>query len=294
MKRLREKLSLWGSIVEVNKIYQGDSLQLIKELPDSSIDLLVTSPPYADLKNYGPQALIFHPDRYTDWLLQFNNDIYRVLKPTGSFILNINDKIINRKRHIMVFDYIVRSVKETRIKLYDRYFWIKDGPRLPTGGHNRLDNNVEYLLHFVKDEKKVKWHMEAVGEERRQATLDRYKSGTNIYSTDEEGIKFVKKRKHIQPVKDYMIPSVALTFNTNSDSRGNLHPAPFGLDIPTWFIKALTDEGDVVLDIFMGSGTTAEAALLLNRKFIGFEINEKYIKMANRRIAQLMLREKYF
>ncbi len=278
----------------INQIVHGDALELIKKLPCNSVDLCITSPPYADQKSYGQHVVTFHPDHYVDWLLQFNADIYRILKPTGSFILNISDRTYKKMRHIYVFDYIVRTVKETPLKLYDRYFWIKEGARLPTGGAKRLDNNVEYLLHFCKDENKVKWNMEAVGEERKESSIQRYKSPMKMYGTDEKGEKTCVKRKLVSLQRDFKVPNVALYFNNNSTSRGNLHPAPFSLEIPDWFIRALTDKGDVVLDIFMGSGTTAEAALLLDRKFIGFELNEKYVKMANRRIAQLMMREKYF
>jgi site-specific DNA-methyltransferase (adenine-specific) len=277
-----------------NKIYQGDSLELIKELSDDSIDLLITSPPYSDMRQYGTNTPLFHPDHYAQWLIQFNPDIYRVLKPSGSFILNINDKIHKKQRHIYVMDYVVRSVKETQLKLYDRYFWVKIGPRLPTGGPKRLDNNVEYLFHFVKDVNKVKWNMSDVGFERSQSTLDRYKSATNVYGSADDGTKTIVRKKHMFPTNDFMVPPVSMFFNNNTTTRGNQHPAPFGIELPNWFIKALTDKGDTVLDIFMGSGTTAEAALLLDRKFIGFEINETYVKLANKRLAQLLMREKYF
>jgi DNA modification methylase len=279
--------------LDLDKIYHGDSLELIQQLPDNSIDLLVTSPPYADIKSYGQGVHVFHPDNYAGWLLQYNSHIHRVLKPTGSCIINVNDKIVNKLRHPYVFDYIVRSKDYSDLKLYDLYIWHKVSG-LPNGSPKRLNNNIEYIIHFVKDPDKVKWNMDSVREPYKDSALSRIKTPILSYETDINGKKTSTggKIRKLNPAGG--APSRVLRFQTNQISRGNKHPAPYSLELPTWFIKALTDKGDVVLDPFMGSGTTAEAALLLGRKFIGFEINEAYIKDAYDRIRQLLMREKYF
>lgn len=279
--------------METNKIYQGDSLELIKQLPDNTVDLVITSPPYSDIKSYGKKVSVLHPDHYAEWLLQYNSEIHRVLKPTGSFILNINDKVINKQRHIYVLDYVVRSVKETPLKLYDTYIWYKQAC-LPNSSEKRLNNDIEYIFHFCKDPEKVKWRMDEVREPYTESSLNRIKSEVKTYGTDDTGKKVGTGRKLCTLNELGRVPSVVFRFQNNQVMRDNKHPAPFSPEMPTWYIKALTDKKDVVLDIFLGSGTTAEAALLLDRKFIGFEINKSYVKMANDRIAHLILREKYF
>ena len=91
--------------MEVNKIYQGNSLELLKQVEDNSVDLVITSPPYATMKKYIDDDGI-HPDEYVDWFIPFCKEIERVIKPTGSFILNINDKVESGFRHPYVFDLI--------------------------------------------------------------------------------------------------------------------------------------------------------------------------------------------
>lgn len=284
-----------------NKVYIGDCFKLIKDLSDNSIDLLITSPPYADVKSYGKKVNVLHPDKYVDWLIKIMPDVYRVLKPSGSFILNINDKCHKKQRHIYVFDLIVRTVKETNLKLYDRYFWYKTEGTLPNGGPKRLNNITEYLLHFCKDPNKIKWNMDNVREKYSEATLKRFKSPMQKYGVDEKtGEKILLDTSIWSLNKKGKPPSNLLNFKTNHKNKywGNTgkikHPAPFSPDLPTWFIKALTDPNDVVLDIFIGSGTTAVAAIKLNRQWIGFELNNDYAEDAMERIDNIMLKNDFF
>jgi site-specific DNA-methyltransferase (adenine-specific)/site-specific DNA-methyltransferase (cytosine-N4-specific) len=107
-----------------NKIYNFDCLEGIKKLESESIDLVITSPPYSNIKKYINFDGI-DPDRYVEWFLPIISEIYRVLKPTGSFILNINDKVENGFRHPYVYDLISAIHKETEFKMYERLFWNK-------------------------------------------------------------------------------------------------------------------------------------------------------------------------
>jgi DNA modification methylase len=108
--------------MNVNQIYQGDSLELLKQLPDNTVDLVITSPPYADLKVYIDNPGIL-ADNYVEWFLPICNEICRVIKPTGSFILNINDKVEGGFRHPYVFDLISQIHKRTELKMFERLFW---------------------------------------------------------------------------------------------------------------------------------------------------------------------------
>ena len=107
--------------IELNKTYLGDCMELAKKLPDNYIDLVVTSPPYADTVSYGKSVEVFNPEEYVNWFLELFKEAKRFLKDTGSFILNINDRATNGERSIYVFDLVSRIVKETGLKMFDRY-----------------------------------------------------------------------------------------------------------------------------------------------------------------------------
>jgi len=106
---------------------------------------------------------------------------------------------------------------------------------------------------------------------------------------DKEGEAVGRTRKMIHLNGKGKIPSNVFHFPTASAVRGKKHPAAFHIDLPSWFIKALTDEGDVVTDVFSGSGSTCLAAKKLSRKFIGIEMNEKYHEIAEERVNNVAL-----
>jgi len=272
--------------METNKIYNGDCFDLIKELPDNFIDMVLTSPPYADIKSYGDDINVLHPDNYVDWILPLFDEFYRVLKPTGSIIFNIGDKIYNKERHIYVFDLICRISRETQLQYYDRYFWYSQ--RLPNGSRKRLNNFIEYIFHFTKNKNDMIFNMDDVREPYKDISVKRYNNLMNDYEILPDGTKILKKQsiKTLNPKGK--TPDGLFTFPSNSKERGNKHPAPFSIDLPLWFIKALTNVNDIVLDPFMGSGTTARACAKLNRRYIGFELNDEYIKISD----ELMLKYK--
>ena len=107
--------------LQPNNIYQMDSLKGKKKMKKSSVDLVVTSPPYSDMKKYASGFAGVHPDKYVDWFMPFVSEIDRILKKTGSFILNINDKVVDGFRHTFVFDLVGAIVRHTGLKLYERF-----------------------------------------------------------------------------------------------------------------------------------------------------------------------------
>jgi DNA modification methylase len=133
--------------MELNKIYKGDSLELLKKLNGNSVDLVITSPPYSTLKTYISDTGI-PADDYVDWFLPYCKEIERVIKPKGSFILNINDKVDNGFRHPYVFDLISRLHKETNLKMFERLFWNKM-KGLPN--RSRFGDRVEFIFWFAKE-----------------------------------------------------------------------------------------------------------------------------------------------
>ena len=236
-------------------ILDGDCFDLIKQQPDNSIDLIVTSPPYADIVNYGKNVSVMNTDDYVDWLLPLFVEIERVLKPTGSFILNINDKCNKGYRSTFIYDLISRNNKETKLKLYDTYFWYKRNG-IPNGAIKRFRNNTEFIFHFCKDAKKIKFYMDRALE------------------------KSVNKDEMVRPDN-------VVRFATAGASRDNYikHPAPFNKELPLYYINLLTDEGDIVLDPFSGIATTGLACKELNRNYIGFELNNEYANFSRKRLV---------
>jgi len=257
---------------------QGDTFDLIKNLPDNSVDLVITSPPYSDIVNYGKDVSTKKPDDYCDWILPLFKEIYRVLKPSGSFILNINDKCEGGYRSTYIYDLISRNNKETKLKLYDTYIWHKRNG-IPNGGTKRFRNTTEFIFHFCKDVKQLKFNMDRVLQEPKEIT----KKPVSFPGKIEDGFRGERKER-VMP--DKVRPENIFRFSTAAASRDNLikHPAPYHKELPLYYINLLTDKGDVVLDPFSGIGTTGIACKELNRDYIGYELNETYNNFAKKRI----------
>jgi len=287
-------------------IREGDCFELIKNLPDNSVDLVVTSPPYADIINYGKNISIKKPNEYVDWLLPLFNEIQRVLTPSGSFILNINDNCSNGLRNPFIYELIYRSQKETKLKFYDTYFWHKMNG-IPNGSKKRFRNTTEFIFHFVKDQKQLKFYMDRVLEETKESSNKRYKTPKyneqgNVKDGERKREKVVWVRRTAMKVDEtgskdpdlvqrvvpeLVRPDNVFRFPTASTERDNTirHPAPFNRKLPEYFINLLTDEGDTVVDVFSGIGTTGLPCKELNRNYIGFELNPKYVEFSKKRLS---------
>ena len=267
-----------------------DCFKAIKNQPDNSVDLIITSPPYADIVSYGKDISVKKTDDYVDWLLPLFKDIVRVLKPSGSFILNINDKCDNGCRSTFIYDLISRNNKETDLKLYDTYIWHKKNG-IPNGGKKRFRNMTEFIFHFCKDPKEMKFHMDRVLEEPNISTLPERTRGKKkrcMYdSNKQERINYYEEE-----IKDRsnekIRPDNIVRFSTAASMRDNdiKHPAPFHKDLPLYYINLLTDEGDLVIDPFSGIGTTGIACKELNREYIGYELNKTYADFSKKRIEK--------
>lgn len=270
-------------------IIEGDCFELIKKLEDNTVDLIVTSPPYADIINYGKNISIKKPNEYVDWLLPLFNEIHRVLKPSGSFILNINDNCKNGYRNPFIYELIYRSQKETKLKFYDTYIWHKKNG-IPNGSPKRFRNTTEFIFHFVKDQKELKFFMENVLKEPTEGSKLRsnYEWSVTTQGNIVEGQRIKNKGADYSTILEKGArPDNVFRFSTAGASRDNTikHPAPFHKDLPSYFIKLLTNEGDMVLDVFAGIGTTGLACKEFNREFIGYELNPKYAEFGNKRIS---------
>lgn len=261
----------------MNKIHFEDCLSGLKKLDGGSVNLCVTSPPYADATEYGKKIECFKTENYADWFIPIVKEIGRVLKEDGSFILNINDKIDDGFRSIYVYDLICRINKETGLKLYERYIWYKKSG-LPTGGEKRLNDKIEYIFHFTKS-KKHKAYTDRIRIPYSEITLNRMKKPIGVNDKIKEDGTTETNLKIVKPNDLGKKPDGVMRFNTAGVLKGKtagLHPAAFHPDLPHFFIEWLTDEGDLVLDPFMGTGTVAQVAKKKNRNYVGFELNEAY------------------
>jgi site-specific DNA-methyltransferase (adenine-specific) len=268
-------------MMELNKIYQGDSLDLLKKLPDNSVDLVITSPPYANMKKYIDDEGVC-PDDYVDWFIPYCKEIERVIKPTGSFILNINDKVEGGFRHPYVFDLISRLHKETGLKMFERLFWNKM-KGLPN--RSRFGDRIEFLFWFVK-EKDFKFKIDEMRTEYSAVSIKRMKKPLKKrYSRgdDDSALEY----KDWAPNPKGALPTTLINISSQSKKIADSHVAVYPTELIKYFIMGSTDEEDIVLDPFMGTGTTGLVAYELNRNYIGFELQKEYVTLAENRISEL-------
>jgi site-specific DNA-methyltransferase (adenine-specific) len=276
-------------MIELNKIYNEDCLVTLSKMEDNSIDLIVTSPPYADRRKstYGG----IHPDNYVEWFLTISNEIKRVLKPSGSFILNIKENVVDGERHTYVLELIIEMRKQGWLWT-EEYMWHKKNS-FPGFWPNRLRDGWERLLHFTK-EKKFNMYQNQVRVPIGDWAKTRLENPTEYDKERQEsavGSGFGVKRANWVD-KDLVLPNNVL--HLAAETRNKSHSAAYPEKLPEFFIKLFTQPNDVVYDPFTGSGTTAKVALDLNRNFIGSEISEDYYGVAKKRLDQNENVNKFF
>lgn len=256
-------------------VIHGDCGTVLKSFDDSSIDLIVTSPPYADRRKntYGG----IPPDKYVDWFLERSAEFLRVLKPTGSFVLNIKEKAENGERHTYVIELILALRKQGWLWT-EEYIWHKRNC-YPGKWPNRFRDSWERCLHFTKA-RKFKMNQEAVMVPMGDWADARLKSlGKNdtVRFDSQVGSGFGKNIANWLD-RPMAYPTNVLHLATECGNKN--HSAAFPQSLPEWFIKLFTDAGDTVLDPFVGSGTTLKAAKALGRNAIGIDALEEYCEMS--------------
>lgn len=264
------------------QLYHGDALKVLKSIGENSIDLIVTSPPYSDQRKstYGG----IHPDHYVEWFLPISAELLRVLKPTGSFILNIKEKVYNGERHTYVIELIL-ALKKQGWLWTEEYMWHKKNS-FPGKWPNRLRDAWERLLHFNKD-KKFNMYQDNVKIPIGDWSKKRLKNLSETDKTRDEskvGSGFGKKIENWVG-KEMVLPDNVLYIATESGNKN--HSAAYPEGLPEWFIKLFTKEGDIVLDPFLGSGTTCKVAFELNRNSIGIELNEEYYVQTEEKLKNI-------
>lgn len=263
----------------LDNILLGDCEEVLKEIPDECVDLIFTSPPYADQrrKTYGG----VHPDQYVEWFMPKADQFFRVLKPSGTFILNIKERAVRGERHTYVIELILEMRKRGWLWT-EEFMWHKKNS-YPGKWPNRFRDNWERLIQFNK-QKKFQMHQDAVmvpvGDwaKRRLVNLsetDRIRDESRVGSGFGKNISNWVDRKMVYP-------NNVIHMATESSNRN--HSAVFPLGLPSWFIKLFTMPGDTVLDPFIGSGSTAVAALRLGRHYVGIDISDEYVELSRQRV----------
>ena len=262
-------------------ILSGDCLEKLKEVPNSSVDLIITSPPYADQRKntYGG----IKPEKYVSWFLPITAELLRVLKNDGTFILNIKEKVQNGERSTYVLELIL-DMKRQGWLWTEEFIWHKKNC-YPGKWPNRFRDAWERLLQFNKA-KKFNMYQEAVMVPMGDWAKNRLKNLSEvdkIRDNSKVGSGFGKNISNWLE-RDMAYPTNVLHLATECGNKN--HSAAFPESLPEWFIKLFTQEYDTVLDPFMGSGTTVFVANRMNRHSIGIDIVDEYCEKVQKKINE--------
>ena len=262
-------------------LIQGKSEEVLPLLPDDSVQLVITSPPYADARKRQYGGL--HPDDYVEWFVPVARHLRRILRRDGTFILNIKERVVARQRHTYVLKLIL-ALQSDGWYWTEEFVWHKKNS---TPGHwpNRFRDAWERLLQFNRD-KRFSMYQEAVKQpigswsSNRIDNLgvnDRKRRTSNTGSGTGVRVANWKGKATVNP------PNV---LHMASECGNTGHPAAFPVDLPKWFINLFTRPGDIVLDPFSGSGSTLVAAYSTGRRSIGVEAHARYCTLTSRRLAE--------
>jgi site-specific DNA-methyltransferase (adenine-specific) len=322
-----------------NEIVCGDSAELLKLIPDNSVDLVITSPPYFQQREYdgGGIGNERKPDEYISALMKIFQECVRVIKPTGSIVFNVGDKYEDSSLLLMPYRFAIAATEQCGVTLVNHVTWVKSNPT-PRQFKRRLVSSTEPFFHFVKsqdykyfldeflkpaEEPKANGNgtgenvgkkyfllieqstltpkqkemarnaLEEVIEEVRNGEIQGFRMKirgihSEPFGGQDGGRKIQLDKNGFTIIRIYGNPLKKDVIMTPVESLKNCpHPAIYPVKIVDEFIKLLTEKGDVVLDPFVGSGTTAVAAFQNERVYIGFDISEEYCNYARKRLSSV-------
>lgn len=255
--------------MELNKIYNMDCLKGMRLLPNNYVDLTITSPPYDNLRKYKGYDFDFE---------NIAKELYRVTKEGGTVVWIVSDATINGSETGTSFRQAL-YFKEIGFNLHDTMIWRKPNP-IPQIKRGRYTNCFEYMFIFTKGRIKTCNYLTTPC---LNGGKDMSKSSYKNYSQNEQKRKLkkleVNKEKILTNVWDFNVGN-----GSGDDKFSKMHPATFPEKLIQNHILTWSNECEIVMDIFIGSGTTAKMALKNNRNFIGFEISDEYCEVAKQRI----------
>ena len=300
--------------LETNIIHIGDNIFHLTNIPDASVDMCVTSPPYYNLRDYKNSNQIGAENTVSDFvenLCKVFDEVKRILKPTGSCWVNIGDTY-DKKRLLQVPSRFEIAMCDRGWHLRNEIIWSKPNPQ-PISSKDRFWGNHEKFFWFVKDVKKYYFNRDPILVPQAEISIRRMFSKNNMdkrkdfNASSKEGfaISSSSQDKHYARMREEM--GIDKEFNYEELVKSG--KCPMRPEFDTWDIPSVTYKGahfavyppeliekpilsccpeqGIVIDPFMGSGTTGEVAKLNNRKYIGLELNTEYAILANERISKV-------
>lgn len=261
--------------MERNRIYQMDNLEGMRLLDDACIDLTITSPPYEDLRSYDGFRMDFEATA---------DELYRITKEGGVVVWVVGDKTQKGSESGKSFEQAL-YFKSIGFRLHDTMIYLKENP-MPQN-HNRYEQAFEYMFVFSKGRPKTFNPLKEPSKTAGQV-YDYSKRGGA--ATEQEGNPIMRKKKDVYQTKTEKVKSnvwgyLVGMYKSTSDKIAFQHPAIFPEALAQDHILSWSNPGDVVLDPFSGSGTTAKMAFLNDRYYIAFEVSEVYVGISDERLA---------
>ncbi len=262
----------------LNKIIEGNCVEVMKQFDDEVIDLTVTSPPYDDLRNYNGYVFPFE---------HIAKELYRVTKQGGVVVWVVNDATIEGSETGTSFKQAL-YFKEIGFNLHDTMIFKKVNP-IPQIYRKRYNNEFEFMFVFSKGT--VKTH--------NPLMVDCLHAGLELNGTTYKNFskKIQTREKLANPVKDKKIKGNIWEYvvgKKQEDQEAKGHPAPFPCQLVRDHIFSWTNYGDIVLDPMCGSGTTARVAFEMGRNYIGIDISQEYCELARQRVKLIEMQPKLF
>ena len=259
----------------INEIICGDNVEVLKEFPDNCIDLTVTSPPYDNLRTYNGYSFDFEA---------VAQELYRITKDGGVVVWVVADETKNFCESLSSFKQAIYFVEVCGFKLLDTMIYAKKSyaPAYPT--MRRYAQTFEYMFVFVKGKKPKTFNPIQTEKSPKSIVLEKMSSYRQSDGTTRK--TRIKADKLMKAECNVWVYDVGY-MKSSTDKSAFKHPATFPEQLAEDHIISWSNPGDIVLDPFMGSGTTAKMALLNNRRFIGFEISSEYVEIANKRLENV-------
>jgi len=299
--------------MKINHIYVGDNVETLKTLPDESVDMCITSPPYYNLRDYNNEDQLGSESTVTDYvnnLIEVFSEIYRVMKPTGSCWVNIADSYSDKKL-LQVPSRFEIAMTDAGWSLRNEIIWNKPNPQ-PISSKDRFWSNQEKLFWFVKKTKGYYFDREKIQVPQSESALRRLFRGNHpekrkdAGTTRKEGYSlsaerqvkyFAKMIKSMDIEKGFNYEELVASgkcptrpmFSVWDISTKNFKGSHFAVYPPDLIerpILSTCPPNGIVIDPFMGSGTTAVVAKNNDRKYIGCELNPEYAELAEKRISK--------
>ena len=255
----------------LNQIICGDAVEILKKIPNNSIDLVVTSPPYDSIRDYKGFSYDLHAT---------GKEIFNKLKDGGIAVMVIQDQTKNFGKTLTSFKTIIDWCDNIGFKLFETVIYRKYGAE-GAWWNKRFRVDHEYMPIFLKGERPQYFNKEHLKIPSKHGGKTLTGGGTRLTN----GIRIATRAIKINPMKCRGTIWEYLTAGDGSRLK-HLHPATFPNRLPYDFIQCFCPEGGIVLDPFVGSGTTTVAAKNLNRKYIGIDIAKEYCNIAEKRIKE--------